>query len=124
MTTKKTTTKKRTAKASLKASAKSGIAADFEMIKEETVTELVEKKRIEDSPFTAVRHDEEWHLCMGKYRLAGPYKTEEETREDSKDVSWDRLLTIMSIMITEAEEVKKLQSEVTRLNGTVYGEEA
>lgn len=58
-------------------------------------------------PFTAVRVEDEWSLCLGKYRLTTGLKTFEEVEKDSLDSSWIRLMQIMKIMILDAEEERQ-----------------
>lgn len=65
------------------------------------VEELVEHRKIEDTPFTAVRVNEDWFLTMGKYRLTEKLKTVEECQEEAKDASWMRIMQIVQIMIEE-----------------------
>lgn len=64
-------------------------------------TELVEKLKIQDTPFTAVRLDDKWFLTMGKYRLTEPMKTFDEVNEDAHRADWTRVMQIIQIMIDE-----------------------
>lgn len=66
--------------------------------KPEQITEI---KAIEDSPFTAVKVMDKWFLSLGKYRLTGMLDSEEEVKDEAFNTSWDRLLSVMQIMITE-----------------------
>lgn len=78
------------------------------LTKNPEATELIEIKEIEDTPFTAVRHEKDWFLMMGKYRLTEALTSEEECKEASKDASWWRIMSLMQVMITESEDVKKI----------------
>lgn len=64
-------------------------------------TEILEIEQIDGTPFTAVRFHNEWHLCMGKYRLSEALETKEQVIEDSKRADWWRIMAIIKIMITE-----------------------
>lgn len=60
-----------------------------------------------EEPFTAVRVEDEWSLCLGKYRLTTGLKNFEEVEKDSLDSSWIRIMQIMKIMILDAEEERQ-----------------
>lgn len=63
--------------------------------------QLYQTVPIENTPFTAVKMDDQWFLTMGKYRISEKMDTLEEVQEDAKDASWYRIMTIINIMIQE-----------------------
>lgn len=70
-------------------------------------TEMVERHDIEHTPFKAIREQNQWYLCLGKYRLnEHPYKTREEVEKDVNETNWFRLMAIMRIV---AEDVLQQQ---------------
>lgn len=79
--------------------------------------QLLQKIPIEDTPFQATKAplNEQsgkpvWFLTMGKYRLTQPLETLEEVLEACKDVSWNRILSVIQILILEHEAAKKEQT--------------
>lgn len=66
-----------------------------------TSKQLMETKPINESPFTAVRLENDWFLTMGKYRLTEKLQSEEECLEAARDASWHRLMQVIKIMIEE-----------------------
>lgn len=71
-----------------------------ELDKEEVANEeLVIREKIEDSPFTAVKiGDSGWAAGIGKHRLTEFYETKEEVIADVLEISWKRIVQVVSIM--------------------------
>lgn len=74
--------------------------------------EMVEYQMIEDTPFTAVRFNQKWYLCFGKYRLTNAIDTKEKCIEEAKDTSWERLMAIIKAMLIDHDEEKQLQRTI------------
>lgn len=72
-----------------------------------TNEELIKIIEIEDSPFQIVKTEDKYFLAMGKYRLSEMFDTEKEAREDVKDLSWFRLLSVMHAVASEVIEHDK-----------------
>lgn len=64
-------------------------------------TQLVERIEVEDSPFTILKWENKYYLCLGKYRLTEALNTEIEAREEVLNVSWFRILQVMHIVVKE-----------------------
>lgn len=64
-------------------------------------TELTEAIPIETTPFTAVRFEDKWFLTMGKYRLTEELGSFQECENDAFRADWERIMSIMQIMIEE-----------------------
>lgn len=78
-----------------------------EKIPSEDGTKIIEKYEIPETPFTAVKLNDQWFLMMGKYRLSQtPFKTLKETLIESENVNWDRVLQVIQIMITANDNQK------------------
>lgn len=69
--------------------------------------EIIEEHDIKDTPFKAVKNNNEWFLALGRYKLTKSLKTRKEVEESAEDTSWHRLLQIIQIMIEANEERKK-----------------
>lgn len=63
--------------------------------------QLMEVTKIEDTPFTMVRYEDQFFVALGKYRISPILKSAEECIEDTKNTSWERLMTVMNVMIIE-----------------------
>lgn len=72
--------------------------------------QLIQQEPIKGTPFTAVKVNDVWFLAMGKYRIGEHKKTLRAVILDSKDASWERLMTIMNIMIQEDKQLTKTQN--------------
>lgn len=72
--------------------------------------QILEYKKIPDTPFTAVRVDDVWYLLMGKRRLTAELPSLEACEEEAKDASWMRIIQVMMAVIDETlteYEIKK-----------------
>lgn len=69
---------------------------------------LVEFEEIEGTPFTAVKEMENWFIVMGKYRLSEPFENKETAIEWSKIIDWNKITTVMTILLKEQENLKNL----------------
>lgn len=79
--------------------------------KESNSKELIEKRQIPETPFTAIRIEDKWFLTLGKYRLTNPVDSYEAIEADAQNTSWDRLLQIMKIVVMdELEQRDKIKS--------------
>lgn len=65
---------------------------------------LIERVEIEETPFTAIKNNEEWFLTMGKYRLTQGMQTLEEVKDNATNTDWFRIMQIIGIMIEEYNE--------------------
>ena len=63
---------------------------------------LKEVKEIQGTPFAAVKFEDKWFLVIGNYRISELFDTYEEVVEDSKDASWDRLISVMEIVFSKS----------------------
>lgn len=67
--------------------------------KENSSKELIERIRIDGTPFTATKYGEEWHLMMGRYRLnKEPIKTYADIIEYMEIEKWNIVLMIAAII--------------------------
>ena len=75
--------------------------------------QLVEMHRIANTPFTAVKANDEWFLIMGKYRLSEKLESKEACEEMVKDTSWDMLMRIMHIIVEDYHQQKEAINKMT-----------
>ena len=62
-------------------------------------TELVEKKPVEHTPFTAIKAGDKWFLACNKYRITPPLDSYEECEKEAHVITWDKIAILISIMI-------------------------
>jgi len=67
--------------------------------------QLIETMDVKDTPFTVIRKDDKYAVCMGQNRLSAWFESEEEAYADCKDVSWDRLLNVIMLCIKHSKEI-------------------
>ena len=75
--------------------------------------ELAKVTEIEDTPFTVVRVDDKYFLALGRWRLCEPVESEEEARAEADDMSWNRLLSIMTAVAEEVYFEKYVEKNMT-----------
>ena len=75
--------------------------------KNEKNTKLVEFKQVKETPFTLAKQNEEWYILLGKYRLSEGYETEKEAEKEAKRVCWNKIMQVMSVIITEEKQLNK-----------------
>lgn len=74
--------------------------------------QLVEVKKIGGTPFEAVKYKEGWFISLGKYRLSEVnHITYEGAVEEALEVTWNRIIQVISIMMLE--DYKMRQEEKT-----------
>lgn len=96
------------------------IKSDEELLtKHEDSKQIVERIEIENTPFTAIKTGEEWHLTLGRYRLTQALKTKDEALAEGLNESWWRIMQIIQIMIDEHEIKKGKMQEGTKLDGQI-----
>ena len=66
-------------------------------------------KQIKNTPFTIVSEDEKVFAVMGRYRLTENYNNAEECEKAVTEITWNRLIQVISIMIKEQEFIKKIE---------------
>ena len=66
-------------------------------------------KQIKNTPFTIVREDDKVFAVMGKYRLTENYNNAEDCEKAVTEISWNRLIQVISIMINEEGLIKKIK---------------
>lgn len=65
----------------------------------EKPTQLVERKEIEGTPFTAVKmENEQWCLTLGRYILTPGLKNYNDVVKQTKSLNWELLLKVMNIV--------------------------
>lgn len=71
--------------------------------------ELYKQVPIKDTPFHAVKMEDNWFLTMGKYRLSEKLPSLDACMKDAADASWIRIMQIMNIMIEEHEVIRGIK---------------
>ncbi len=64
----------------------------------------VERKEIENSPFTVIRIGEECFGSMGKYRITEIYESIEEVEKELEVITWNRIVQVIILMIETKKE--------------------
>lgn len=64
----------------------------------------VERKEIENSPFTAIRIGDECFGSMGKYRITEVYESIEEVEKELEVITWNRIVQVVILMIETKKE--------------------
>lgn len=84
--------------------------------------ELLKVEQIEETPFAALKQDKEWYLILGKYKLTQALKSKEECEEAAKDASWNRVMQVVAIVISESDEITSIKKELQELKKVLKGD--
>jgi len=77
------------------------------MKKEESKnTELIQRDKLEGTPFTIITIEDGSFGTLGEYRVTEKMKTKKEVEKYLKEPKWDTIATIVSILITENNKQK------------------
>lgn len=79
-------------------------------------TQLVETLMVEDTPFTILKWDEKYYLCLGKYRLTEALDSKEQAMEEVNNASWFRMLQIIHAVVHEEIKADKLGKGLQAIN--------
>lgn len=82
--------------------------AGKEQNRENSSSELIERKDIEGTPFTMINQGNGWMLTMGMYKLTKEGHTEKELQALVKKPTWDLQMGVMSAV---AETMIKIKAE-------------
>ena len=74
--------------------------------------ELVKVTPIEETPFGILKAVDKYCLVLGKYRLTENLGSEEAVREEATNTSWERIMQIAAIMVSESDEIISMKKEL------------
>lgn len=78
--------------------AEQGYNEDFEKTQKEVQEAFEENfKKIEGTPFTTAKVQDKYYVLLGMSRLSEGHDTEEEAIESGKEVTWDKILSVIVI---------------------------
>lgn len=72
---------------------------------------LVNYWEVPNTPFTVAKNGEEYFVLMGKYRFTEALKSKGEAWKEAEKMSWTRIMQVISVMITDAENEKNKKEE-------------
>lgn len=70
---------------------------------DERNTQLIEREEVEGTPFTLIKHDEQWYILMGRYRLSEGM-TKEDALKNANTMDWNKILQVMTIIVQNQED--------------------
>lgn len=62
-------------------------------------SEEIERKQYDKTPFIGIREKENYYIIMGNYRLTENIGSWEEIEKWIEEITWDKIITITSIVI-------------------------
>lgn len=72
---------------------------------------LIERIQIPLSPFTAIKHENDWFLTMGRFKINDKtYESYEEVVESLKSNQWEIILTLCMIVSEDIINNQKLNN--------------
>lgn len=71
--------------------------------------QLVERWNVEGTPFVVVKTGNTYHSTMGKYRMSEALKTKDEAFKSAREITWSKILQVISVM-QEAYEINKKET--------------
>ena len=73
-----------------------------------------EFENIENSPFTIVKHENEYYGVIGNHRLTESYENKEELKEELLKITWDRLLQVIWAVNEKFNEQKETIKKILK----------
>lgn len=73
--------------------------------------ELIEKTEVPGTPFTIIGINDEYFGVMGKYRLTEKSETKALVEAELKQITWNRIVQVVSLLINQSEEIKSFINE-------------
>lgn len=67
--------------------------------KQASSNELIKREDIENSPFEVITTSDGSFGAMGQYRITEVMETKEAVKEDLKEMSWNRVIQVMTIIL-------------------------
>lgn len=61
-------------------------------------SELISRVDIKDTPFTIITTEEKHFGAMGRYRITELYNTYEEAVEETKKITWNRIVQVIQLV--------------------------
>jgi len=58
-------------------------------------SEIIETNQVENTPFTIVKHEEQYFGVLGNHRITELFNTKEECEAELKDINWNRVLQVI-----------------------------
>lgn len=78
---------------------------------------LIDYEQLEGTPFLIVSMEQEnsnkkEHFgAIGKVRITEMYETKEKAIEETVEITWDRIVQVMTVIIEEKDRIKKILDE-------------
>lgn len=69
--------------------------------------QLIQIEKINETPFTAIKEQGKWYVCLGKYRMTEELPNFDECQYITKNADWYFFLSVMKAMIIEHDNEKK-----------------
>lgn len=58
-------------------------------------SEMFESTQVEETPFTIIKHEEQYFGVLGNHRITQLFNTKEECEADLKDINWNRVMQVI-----------------------------
>ena len=72
---------------------------------------LIERVRIDGTPFVAIGQENKWFLVLGNYRITEPTETYEETVQKLDTNMWDIIGTLICVLQDKFDEEKNVKNK-------------
>ncbi len=58
-------------------------------------SEIFTHEQVEETPFTIIKHEEQYFGVLGNHRVTQLFDTKEECEADLKDINWNRVMQVI-----------------------------
>lgn len=77
--------------------------------------QLLEYIKVEDTPFHIVKHEQQWYVLFGKFRMnQEPLATKKQALAMAHDQSWDTFIKVIQATIEHNMSLQKLDETIER----------
>lgn len=63
--------------------------------KQNSNSEIFESSQVEETPFTIIKHKEQYFGVLGNHRVTEIFDTKEECEANLKDINWNRVMQVI-----------------------------
>jgi len=85
-------------------------------------TELIEREKIEGTPFTLIKQEEKWFITMGDHRITEPTKHKNEQYNKLEKEKWLIITNVIIIILEKMNEGAILAKAYNGVNRTEHND--
>ncbi len=73
--------------------------------------QLMEFIKVDNTPFTIVKHENVYYGVIGNHRITEGYDSEKEIKKELEKINWDRLVQVIWAIVNKFKNLKTEENE-------------